>query len=141
MIYAGIGSRNAPDDMLDLANRLAQDLNNRGWMLRSGGAMGMDIAFEAGSTNSEIFRPRHATPEAIKIAEALHPAWDKCSDRAKLLHGRNAQIILGENLDDPVDCVLYWSVSDNKGGTAMALSIARSHNIPTYHLKDWNGAI
>ena len=46
--YAGIGSRRTPDDVLRLMSRLAAQLYQRSWVLRTGGADGADDAFLSG---------------------------------------------------------------------------------------------
>lgn len=46
--YAGVGSRETPEDVLQLMRQFAIKLANLGWVLRSGGAPGADSAFEAG---------------------------------------------------------------------------------------------
>jgi hypothetical protein len=51
------------------------------------------------------------------------------------MHGRNAQIVLGDDLKTPVDFVVCWT-PDGKltGGTAMALRIAFDYDIPIFNL-------
>ena len=133
--YAGIGSRKTPDDMLGLMYCIAQDLEDAGYTLRSGGAEGADASFEKGVTyNKEIFRPRHANDEAISLASNFHPAWGNCNDHVRKLHGRNAQIVMGKNLDKPVEFLICWSPNENYGGTSMGIKIARANNIPVYNL-------
>ena len=70
--YAGIGSRRrTPDHILRIMTLLAFKLEGLGFVLRSGGAQGCDKAFESGvklDANKEIFRPKHATFDAIKLA-------------------------------------------------------------------------
>lgn len=46
--YAGIGSRQTPDEIQDIMQRLAYKLASQGWTLRSGGADGADMAFYRG---------------------------------------------------------------------------------------------
>lgn len=78
-----------------------------GFTLRSGGAIGADKAFEAGaSNNKEIFRPKDATEDSINLASKFHPAWNKCNDYVRKLHGRNALIILGKRLEEKANFVV-----------------------------------
>jgi hypothetical protein len=45
--------------------------------------------------------------------------------------------ILGKDLDRPVDFLVCWTAYENGiGGTALALNIARIHNIPIFNLFD-----
>lgn len=62
--YAGIGSRKSPQDILKFMVKIAKSLSDS-YILRSGGAVGADKAFEYGAKDKEIFRPEGATKEAI----------------------------------------------------------------------------
>lgn len=138
--YAGIGSRKCPAYRCRSLTAIALYLHNLGFILRSGGADGPDKAFEAGAGNlKEIFRPRHATKEAVDIAMSLHPKPEKCNHNVRLLHGRNVQIILGKHLDDPVEFVLCYTPGAKLiGGTAMGIRVAKKYNIDIYNLFDLN---
>jgi hypothetical protein len=133
--YAGIGSRNTPDDVLDIIGKIAEGFSNRDALLRSGGAVGADLAFERSSGLKQIFYAEDASKESIELARIIHPAWDRCSEYAKALHGRNMQIILGRNLDDPVDFVVCWTPGGKPvGGTGTALRLAYRHKIKVFNL-------
>ena len=138
MIWAGIGSRITPIDVLHKMTVVAYDLDKQGYVQRSGGATGADTAFEKGvkSNNKIILRPEHATRASITLASTFHPAWERCNEYARLLHGRNAMIIMGEDLQTPAKFVLYWAPSETHGGTAMGVAIAKANKIPTYNFKD-----
>jgi hypothetical protein len=136
--YAGIGSRQAPGYALLQCTQVSKALEQAGFILRSGGADGADKAFEAGivdSTKKEILRPADSTPEAEAIAQVIHPVWGANSDYAKKLHGRNVQIVLGKNLDSPVEFVVAWTFDGVKrGGSRTALVCAKNRGIPTFNL-------
>lgn len=141
MKYAGIGSRATPPKILAEMGRIARTLSDHRWTLRTGGAAGADLAFErAHIARREIFNPRQAPPDAIArtataLAAAHHPAWDRCSTYAKLLHARNSHIVLGARLDDPVDAVVCWTPSASiTGGTGQAIRLANAYSIPVYNL-------
>lgn len=153
MIYAGIGSRETPEHILvkmeNIAFYLAQ---HHTAVLRSGGAIGADSAFEAGCDKAkgekEIFyakdwqnkiKPsKEAWKEAERIASTIHPAWDRCSEYAKKLHSRNCFQILGGGLDSPVDFVVCYAKEDKngnpQGGTRTAIMLAKENSIPVYNL-------
>ncbi len=145
MKYAGIGSRETPLEILRLMTDIGTFMADRGFMLRSGGARGADSAFEAGVNRSSkpnlkvIYTAQDAQNFESWSAHAatFHPAWDRCSDFAKLLHARNSAIILGATLNDPVLNVICWT-KDGKdsGGTGQALRIARAHCINVWNLYD-----
>ncbi len=159
--YAGIGSRNAPPDILEMCTTLAERLAKLGYTLRSGGADGCDSAFEkgarrtlAGARQCEIFLPWRGfnnnlstlcTPsdEAYEIASIIHPNWNRLREPIKKLVARNMHQILGGELDDPVNFVLCWtcdgatSLSDytkKTGGTGSAIALASYMNIPVFNL-------
>lgn len=140
--YAGIGSRSTPTDILNIFTKTAKWLDGRNYVLRSGGAKGADSAFEYGAINKQIFYANDATDRALEIASNFHPAWNKCSDYIKKLHGRNTFQILGRDLKTPVDFVICWTPdgceshedrSIKTGGTGTAISIASYYNIPVFN--------
>ena len=68
------------------------------------------------------------------LAAQLHPGWHKCSQGARKLHARNVAILLGPNMDEPVDAVLCWTPNAAvTGGTGMGISIAMSRDIPVFN--------
>lgn len=149
MKYAGLGSRETPEDIIELFVKIGKELAERKYTLRSGGAEGADSAFEEGAIlangKTEIFIPWSgfngskstligATPKALKLASTLHPAWDKCSKWARVLHGRNCYQILGLKLNDPVDFLIcYTEKGLIQGGTSTAIRLAMKHNIQIYN--------
>ena len=154
-IYAGVGSRETPDTILKLMVNIAVDLAQKGWLLRSGLAEGADQAFHLGATiangQQENYIPWKGfngassqaiiTPHlpswnaALKISSRFHPAWGRCSEGAKKLHGRNLYQIVGRGLDLPVDCVICWTKNGREiGGTAQAMRIAKHLQIPIFNL-------
>lgn len=125
-IYTGVGSRVAPDDILNLTVRFAQYLADIGWGPRSGAAPGMDDAFYSGAVLSnnypnipcEIYLPWRGfnglhnpidpnfimAPElgnyqqAIEIVSKVHPIWEKLKRGPRALHTRNVYQVLGLDL-------------------------------------------
>jgi hypothetical protein len=149
--YAGIGSRETPEDVLKAMEAIATSLSLAGYILRSGGADGADTAFFKGCNDKcEIFLPwsgfngvKHKNARYTinnmhyDLAKTIHPAWDRCKWGARKLHARNTQQVLGENLNDPVDFVICWtSTGGATGGTATAIRLAMQYDIPVYNLKN-----
>lgn len=142
--YTGVGSRKTPKKILSLMTEIAITLSSKGYWLRSGGAKGADRAFELGAGfRKEIFLASDATPEAMKIAARFHPAWDRCGEYARKLHGRNSFQVLGKSLDDPSSFLICWTpdgaVSHSErtvrtGGTGTAISIAEDAGVPVFNL-------
>ena len=142
--YAGIGSRETPFEVQRLMTQTAAMLRQKGYWLRSGGAIGADSAFEKGAgEQKEIFLAKDATEEAIQLAMNFHPAPHLCKPFARSLHGRNSFQILGKELNNPSRFVLCWTsdgcISHKQrtiktGGTGTAISIASHYRIRIYNL-------
>ena len=151
--YAGIGARSTPQGVLADMTRIAQWLCRTGWRLHSGGANGADQAFADGATpdTRTLYLPwpgynGHAGPDcrtltpgeresALTLAARVHPAWSKCSRGVRALHARNAAIVLGPGLDNPVDAIVAWSPGGRMvGGTGIALRMAGTADIPVLNL-------
>lgn len=135
MYYAGIGSRETPNDILEIMKKLSKKLEIEGYILRSGHAIGADRAFESNINNKEIFIANQATQEAINYASNFHPYWNNCNEYIKKLHGRNAMIILGKELNKPVRFVVCWTKNGKDiGGTGLSIRIANKNNIRIFNL-------
>jgi hypothetical protein len=154
--YAGIGSRETPEDILLLMRAAARALENAGLMLRSGGANGADTAFEHGVyhwPNKQIFLPWSGfnkrtirqpgcyvlTGDFIEQAHAIaaehHPAWNRLARNIQALHARNVAQVLGPELNDPVQFVMCWTPQGKGGGgTGQAIRIAKSYHVPVFDM-------
>lgn len=146
--YAGVGSRDTPSTVCTTMSNLALQLALRGWVLRSGNAKGRtppkpdtgsaDLAFANGCKmvrGRSVIRVATDWQPALDHAAQYHPNWSACDDRARALHARNSQVMLGDWFDDPVKFVLCWTVGGGiKGGTGQALRIAEAYNIPVFNL-------
>lgn len=132
--YTGIGSRDTPDEYLDIMTNLAHQLDKQNWILRSGGSWGADEAFQKGTNDfSNIFIPtkNFRKGEGIKgffiddtelIRNAmyivskynLHEHWDhlinsKGGLTSLRLHTRNVFQILGKDLRSPSKFVVCYT--------------------------------
>ncbi len=161
-VYAGVGSRKAPDQVLRLARRVGARLAELGWVLRTGGAPGMDRAFEEGAREAggrvQIFLPwpgyegyREDDPAVALDRPPFRglPAGGEVSPRlggrlgrgVKALMARNAHQILGPGLDDPVRFVVCWTpdgaeeaTGPETGGTGQAIRMAVAMGVPVFNL-------
>ena len=155
-VYAGIGSRKTPREVLDAMTRVARALAAEGWVLHSGGADGADGAFAAGAPAAKrtIYLPwpgynRLRGPDTVVLdereqaaAQAVvarhHPAWERCSRGARSLHGRNHAIIHGvrdTGTDRLVDAVICWTPEGRlTGGTATGIRMARAAGVPVLNM-------
>lgn len=134
-VYAGIGSRETPANVLGYMRSCAAQLERLGYTLRSGGASGADTAFANGCKSKTIYRADDATPAAIKTVARFHPAPHLLTPFVTRLHARNAMILLGHDLNDPVQFVLCWTPGGRvTGGTGQGLRIALHHKIPIVNM-------
>ena len=143
--YTGVGSRRVPEGVVTQMELIARTMSKEGWCLRSGHAEGSDRAFEyAHSGRKEIYLAKHADQEAIDMAMQYHGAPERCSDYAKMLHGRNAYQVLGLELNRPSSFVVCWTGDGCKthefrsiatGGTGTAISIAEQRGIMVFNLE------
>jgi hypothetical protein len=134
-IYAGVGSRETPKEILELMKSIALELEQCGYILRSGKAIGADQAFESGAKSKDIFLKEDATYEAMELSSRFHPYWRNLKNYEKQLHGRNAQILLGRYLNETVDFVICWTTGGKAvGGTGQAIRIAQGYGIKVYNL-------
>lgn len=158
LIYAGIGSRKTPPEYCRVMTDIARQLSPTGWLLRSGGAAGADLAFERGAVHKQIHLPwdgynntrengtTHIVPDLNKetnplatqivdIAARHHPAWDKLSDTVRLFMCRNTTIVLGMDLASYAKMVVCWTENGKLiGGTAHGIKIAHAFDIPVFNI-------
>lgn len=136
-LYAGIGSRETPEPILALMQRCAKALSTEGYILRSGGARGADLAFSSGAHPRMriIYTAKDLIPSwAFDTVDKFHPAPDRFSFYARRLYARNAMILLGADGRTPVHFVLCWTPQARvTGGTGQALRIAQAHGIPVFN--------
>ena len=147
--YTGVGSRRTPAELLPKMTAGANYLMLENFILRSGGAVGADSAFEANVHDwsmKEIYliwknSNNHQSPyygvsnEAMEIASQFHPNWDACSSIARKLHGRNVYQLLGPKMNKPSEFVLcYTPDGKDVGGTGQTLRMARHWNIPVFNI-------
>lgn len=128
--YAGIGSRETPEEILNLIEKIAFKLS-KNLTLRSGGAQGADEAFYCGAVKNpkaaiEIFFPwenfanisphhtilvknREIIQQSEEIAAEFHGGWNSLTQGARRLMTRNTFQVLGDDLNSPSKFVLCWT--------------------------------
>ena len=154
MIYAGIGSRETPHEIIGLMEAIGERKARLGWVLRSGAAPGADMAFERGCDRykgyKEIYLPWNGfqgrtadgksthvimSQSASDLAALLHPNWQACSQGARRLHARNCHQVMGQDLLTRATKVVCWTRNgEGKGGTGQAIRLAQKLNIPVHDL-------
>jgi hypothetical protein len=155
-VYAGIGSRRTPTDVLERMEAIAARLAEAGWVCRTGGAPGADQAFEAGARRHgdsavELWLPWRGfegregslpTPEAYTIAERYHPGWQYLKRGVRALMARDVHQVLGADLTSPVKMIICWTPDGSldgssraSGGTGMALRVACDYPVEVLNLQ------
>jgi len=154
LYYTGVGSRETPNVALMTMHQIAMYLSRQGYTLRTGDADGADRAFGNGAMMAGTptcgnlinrYTASQATVRSMRLASQYHPVWEKLSEYAKKLHGRNAFQVLGPNLDNPSKFLLCWTPDGceshatrnrSTGGTGTAISIAEAYGIPVINMKN-----
>lgn len=158
LIVTGVGSRETPREMGLIISDFAEAFAKCGAKGRSGAAAGADSDFEEGfkrvTGDIDVYlawRGASGHPsqlfgvcaQAFAIAKTVHPAWDRLSDAAKKLHGRNVYQVLGKTLDIPSHALVCWTPdgmekekerTSKSGGTATAIVLADRNRIPVFNL-------
>jgi hypothetical protein len=140
-VYAGIGSRQTPPEVLESITAAATRLAESGWTMRTGMSPGADQAFYrgvlAGRGSVELYLPwpsfeAHArsagqepdgfvlcepTDAAYALAARFHPSWDALACAARHLRARDAHEVLGPDLCSPATLVVCWTPDGSVDGT------------------------
>jgi len=157
--YAGVGSRETPENVLGLMFDLGYNLSLAGWTLRTGVAPGADQAFirgacadDAGNVvgylpwpmfEADFVRSHNIdtqnNPEAwtYPAAAQFHPSWDRLTQGAQKLHARNVHQIRGWQETSPLSSfVICWTKDgEATGGTGQAIRIAQHYKVPVFNLQ------
>lgn len=157
-MYAGIGARKTPKEILDIMRSTSHFLAYDGFCCNTGAALGADQAFANGAAGAQgglqlmlpwasyekdwisslrtaTYRPniivldKHMHTTAFESVKLFHPAPNNLSDVVIKLHARNHMIIEGAKF------VVCWTPEGRvTGGTGQALRIAASMGITVYNL-------
>ena len=153
--YAGIGSREISKREVELIHRVAQLMNERGYVLYSGGAPGSDTEFESACEGRgvsflpwesfavqrpyPIFEVVRHTKESVESIHKYHPAPDRLSKAAQKLMSRNYFQVNGVDSLPRVDVVICCAtptVDGVSGGTGQAVRIANAAGVQVINLRD-----
>lgn len=142
--FAGMGSRETPQDILDDIKKASGMLEFL--TLRSGGTKGADTAFASGrKENKEIFTANDVSQDtfgnafqANAFVYTYHPNPDTLSDEAKASLASNTYQILGSDLSSPSAFILCYAPLDGnnipQGDTAQAIRVANAYDVPVINL-------
>lgn len=161
-MYAGIGPRVTPMAVQSVMTFIGTELYKMGFILRSGDGIGADQAWaeEVPAEGTEIFvvNPTPHCPHA-QVPVWTQEQWDFAnkhfgmhrkgasgkelnlmtqSDYVQGLFCRNLNVLMGEDLNTPVDFVAYWFDRDCPngwaGGTGHTISMANELGIPRFNI-------
>lgn len=159
--YAGIGSRETPEEILIEMTKLGRIFETCGLTLRSGNAEGADQAFASGvESNAQIWlpwdhfqkdfrkmKPRHDykvisshDKEAFQSVIEFHPNANNLSEFGCLFMARNYRQVIG--LGEPnSEFIVAWTEGGLvRGGTGQALRIAKKYNIDIINMYKYETA-
>ncbi|HHB0793460.1 TPA: hypothetical protein ACOA2N_003437 [Vibrio cholerae] len=155
-----IGSRKAPQEVLEIQTQIGNRLSLLGIKGFSGGAPGSDYAFMKDydkdlrcviiPTNGfnghyrdigiHVFTDLdiEIRNKAEKLARHFYKDYDIRNEMVQYLQCRNMMQVLGLSLNKKVDSVIFWGPENSKGvikgGTRTAVYLARYLGIKTYNL-------
>ena len=152
--YVGTGNRDAPESVLKQMHELANQLSQFGYILRSGGLDGPDLAFEAGSKDTELhlpwkdFNQRKAysyfnSQENKVLAKMFQPTFDGLKPAIQAFLCKNVRCIMGKDLKSPVRFMVLWSndgaehskdIVQATGQMTHLIKIASAMKIPVFNL-------
>lgn len=152
MIYAGVGSRETPPEIMNLMNSIAGIGFKNDHILRTGDADGADKAFRD-YTSRRVVYTANCFYFGSKRMEYEQENWDKADlliqqvmddghyrnvtrkPYVHRLHMRNTFQVLGVNHDVPASMVICWTPKgQDVGGTRTAILVARMNDIPVHNL-------
>lgn len=160
--YTGIGSRETPFYICAIMTVLANILEKQNFILRSGGAIGADSAFEngvsdpnkkmiflTGALHNELGKNKVYSDYQLQNARIfifnnnIHPIWQRLPEYSKALHTRNVFQVLGMDMNEVSKFTVCWTkdaavdfkTSGRKtGGTGTAIRISHHYKVPVFNL-------
>jgi hypothetical protein len=142
-VYAGVGSRETPADVLALMEALGERLAAERWLLRTGLSPGADQAFYRGALHGggdvELYLPwprfqEHArldaeresvralaqpSAAACELAQRFHRDWEALEQPARRLLARDAHEVLGADLQSPAALLVCWTADGSLDGAEL----------------------
>lgn len=154
MIYAGIGARTTPPDIIELMRTLATAYAKKGYTLQTGAAKGADQAYAEGALygggrvrlylpwpsyeqewvsslvgDLEIISLKDSDKLAHMSVAELHPTFENLSQGVRKLHARNFLIL------KDAEFVSCWTPRGlEEGGTGQGLRIAERQRQQIWNL-------
>jgi hypothetical protein len=93
-----------------------------------------------GCFRTPFCRSKEVGFKARKMAEEIHPAWERCGKGAKAMHARNVLQLLGDDLQTPSKFLICWAPMTGEdtisGGTSTAWELGKKHNVPRFNINN-----
>ena len=153
IFYAGVGSRETPLEIQQQMQEVASELEQAGYILRSGAAPGADRAFASGVQSSKNLKEYFVEEfkndtygnqeQTLNLAKEVHPAFDDLKPGGVPYIARDAYQVFGEHLDSPSAFILCWTkdavtsyeqTTADTGGTGQAIRLASRKGIPVINM-------
>ena len=148
--FTGIGSSVTPKEICSLMSLIGKKLDERGWILRSGGAIGADLAFEKFVKNKYIYTVKNFDFSESNYSfckTELSSVWDKklnfddYNSYCQILLMRDINQVLGsvKTSTEHSKFLIAWTKSENYndssiGGSRIAIRCALKYGIKVYNL-------
>jgi len=150
------GSRDAPPEVLGNLTKIAEFFAKKGWVLRTGGAIGCDEAARLGfvkaekESNIQLYLPWQGynnhyngilhTEENWKIASQYVKHWDNLKLNHKIFHARNVGILLGSDNQTLSHLAVCWTPEGEVvGGSATGIEISKKEKIVLFNIGSKTG--
>ena len=150
--YVGTGNKDTPDNIISTFKRIAEELENLGYIARTGGMDGPDNVFEA-VKNVELHLPWKGfnnkdskftfnSDNAKHIAKMFHTSFDTLKPAIQAMLAKNARLVLGKDLKSPAMFVICWSADGaetklektaSTGNVGHVIAIANAMRIPVFN--------
>lgn len=155
--YVITGNAAAPKEIMEQMKRIATELEEFGYTIRTGGMEGPDDYLENCVKDNELYipwkkfnkKPEEITklyfnsPESLAIAKMFHPTFDGLHFSVQAFLAKNARMVLGDKLKSPAMFIICWSEdaiesgllrTARTGNMGHVLAIAQAMKIPVFNL-------
>jgi hypothetical protein len=142
------------DDLLKIG-QIAEFFAKKGWVLRTGGAIGIDDAGLNGfkkvaNSKVELYLPWQGynnhyngilhTPENWEAASKYVGHWDQLKLNHRIFHARNVALILGSDNETPSTVAVCWTPEGKEvGGSCTGILVCKDKGIPLFNLGSKTG--
>jgi effector-binding domain-containing protein len=152
--YVGTGNKDIPPNIAEIFKRLAKELHELGYILRTGCLDGTEQVLESCDVAKEVHIPwkgfndrdtkfSYVAPEAKILAARYQPGYDGLKPVIQAFLAKNVRLVMGQNVKSPALFALIWSEdaaetvqekSVKTGSVGHVIVIASLLKIPIFNL-------